>query len=407
MTIEDVHNIQKEFDEAFMSIPDHEKSWTVCCKPFVDRLDKLFDSNKYVRTSPSRNIDVYIEMLANRLVFKPEKLPVFVNLYIITKHPMLINIIYNNMNYDEWKDYSAQLLEELDVFYANKTLGEYEECKKMLTVDYKQDTIQSLSALNYFHYLYGFSFNSKYISIPFKELSNNGGNDTLCINATYNLDYLDSIVNYHDIPSSSDVFISDKMIEDTVPYTMTPPTRATEMYTMYDRNMKKTDRFVTKYVNIVLDYNNGYVTRCLKKIYQKDNNEPFEVMNVPLTQAMDMINGRVKYSYNKNDLLSYLKTDFYNQFSIERRSIEELKKTYSVISSVVNMSFEENSIHKTIANIKSNPLLNDIIHVNEKKYFDLYVDSMVLLDIPNRTYVYEWLIEYIYPNGELNKLLFN
>ncbi len=32
---------------------------------------------------------------------------------------------------------------------------------------------------------------------------------------------------------------------------------------------------------------------------------------------------------------------------------------------------------------------------------------MVLLYIPNRTYVYEWLIEYIYPNGELNKLLFN
>lgn len=403
--MEKINNIQYEFESNYNSLINSDNlSWENVIGIYARKLYDMLN-DEYPKIYYKQGINIYIEALMLKMIDNV-KIPSYCELYVITKYPYFIELIYYGKTKKEWLEYRKVLLNDLNEYMgSNSILNDYNKMKTMLTTDFDKNK-STLTTLNYFQYLHGYEYKKELIGIKFdnymKDTILNNLNieekydfNILSLNMTYNLLFLDSIIVYKNIPRYKQKLLNEDTIEKFIPYFFSKPDIKNDMYEIYDCYNNKLETLKYDKTFIAINYNNGYCTIALNpetKYITKDNLD-------------NLINQKIYHKPSKKDIDNYITINFFNQLEFPKNKKIELDKEYLLLNNILNESFV-NNVDKTIDNIKNNDKINKLININEKIYFDIYIDNLKNILVFNRMNVGLYLINYIYPNYN-TEMMFN
>ena len=337
-----------------------------CCK-------KLIEGNKLKNLSENDIFKIYV----------------FVLLY----HPKLIELIMEGKTHDEYEEARKKMLTELENIYNERNKDEkYETIKKILSFELKKD---NLNILEYCYFLSWANFKRETTDIDKKTTIeiNGTANDILCLNVSYNLKYLQSIIKYNSVPDIVSPVLTEEMIKQTKKYEFIEiKNKATEPISIYDGNFNRKQELTTNTVNVYLDYGNSYYTQ----LYY--NNLPVICQIAKKIQKREIIsdtNKQYLYDYIHMELFKYLPDECYTP-KLER---EIFLKTLDILKKIVIASYVENNPQQTIKNIMNNSELSQVLKKEELKIFEIYLKYLDKLEDFNISIVQTYICNYIFEDA--------
>lgn len=337
-----------------------------------------------------KTCNIYVEYATKKLINEYKTYSDRMNAYIVLYHPKLFELICANKTMAEVINIKNILLHNVDSIYEGHIKDDkYEVCSDMLSCDIKKDRH---NAFEYCYYLSWASFDKNWVDVKKDYVLANNKNDILCVNATYNLKNLDSIVMYNNVANIKIPILTDEMVDKTVKYRYITPTRiADKPVNIYDKDFKPIKDFSTEKVSILIDYGNDYYTKC----FFHNNNE------IPARFARDVFNGKVKYNDNKTLLFNIVYKDVYkhlpkNCYS-DKNNKSELMDNYNVMKRVAIRSYNPN--RKTcLHSILNDKELTKILNHNEIPAFELYLKYLLSADEYNDNIVINHCCNYLFEN---------
>lgn len=360
--------------------------------------DKIEVIEKYIKNINDNDINdnikvdlkecnIYIEYATRKLITNRKMFSDLITAYIIIYHPKLFEYICLDKTIDEVIEIKDKLMAKIDNIYKdiNKD-NKYNICKKILTSKFKTE---NRNALEYCYFLTWARFDKDWVDVEQKYIIDNNKDDILCINITYGLQNLDSIVMYNNIDDSNISFLTEQLIKDTKRYEYIKPTTiADKPVSIYKYDFTKIEKINTQNVTILIDYGNGYYTRCFL------NSD-----DIPAGFANDIIKGKVKCNTNKNLLFNIVNRDIYNLLPSncyeEKRNKQELIKKYNTMKKIIIESFNDNR-KECIKNILSHKDINNVIDKKELDVFKLYLKYLMSMENYNQLLVENYCCNYLY-----------
>ena len=337
-----------------------------------------------------KTCNVYVEYATKKLITERKQYSDRMNAYIMLYHPKLFEVLCANKTIAEVINIKNILLHNVNKIYENIMKDDkYELCSKMLSMDIQKERY---NAFEYCYYLTWAFFDRNWVDVNKEYVMKNNTNDILCVNATYNLKHLDSIVMYNNVVNVKVPVLTDDMVKQTVRYRYITPTKiATKPVSMYNHKFEPIDKFSTEKVSILIDYGNGYYTKC----FFYNNTE------IPARFANDVFNGKVKPNENKAMLFNIVYRDVYKHLPFscyhEKEDKKVLMDTYNLMKRIAISSYHPNP--KTcIHSILKHPDITKIIHPREMEAFDVYMRYLLVSEEYNNDIVINHCCNYIYEN---------
>ena len=165
------------------------------------------------------NVNIYIEYAARKLINEHKlfdgKNGNKLTTYIILFHPKLFDLVCLDHTPKEIKDIKIILLSNLNEIYENLQKDDkYDRLNKILTYNDERDE-KTLNALEYCYYLTWTWYEMDWTDVQKDYIIENNNNDILCINLTYNLKNLDSIVMYNNVRNIMTPILTKTLVEKT------------------------------------------------------------------------------------------------------------------------------------------------------------------------------------------------
>ena len=334
-----------------------------------------------------KTCNIYIEYATRKLITDGKIFTDRISSYIILYHPKLFEYICSNYTIEEVIKYKQKILSNIENFYNGIIKdNKYELCKKLLTAEFKD---KNRNALEYCYFLTWAKFEKDWVDVERKYIIEHNTDDILCVNITYGLQNLDSIVMYNNIPDSRIPILTEKLVNDTVKYRYIPPTTiAKTPVSMYNKDFKPIKQFTTKNVIILIDYGNNYYTRCF--LNNKDISSSF---------AKDVFDGKVKCNLNKSMLYDIVNKDIYNTLPqncyTNKLDKSELVKKYNIMKKIIIESYSDKR-SLCIKNILAHKDITNVLDKKELNIFKLYLKYLLTADDYNQQIVDNYCCSYIY-----------
>lgn len=305
--------------------------------------------------------------------------------FIFIVFPWLFDILSISMSYDEYEKFKKDMLKFIEDNYSSMEIKGIKNVASLYEITSQNVSIDKskLSSLAYFKYLIGATFPCVSIDHKTLESLNTENANIFRINATYNLQYPNSIVKYRDVDIKYRI-LNPKTIDDynsSIQY-RPPLSIAKEMYKIEDNGSNK-------YI-IVIDYNNKYYTvvKFKDSIYVSQkfvDNLLLGKLDIPEI-IDDIINTRIKY-------------EFYNKTkTIPNKSRDELKRKYLSLQSLA-FNTPITDIHTYASELSKTALKEGMIEPEDEPYFQKYLECMnVEFSDTNKNNVVNYVLSYIYPD---------
>lgn len=421
-------------------------------------LNKLPSTSWPKKLTISKSIDIYVEALAIHLLYTYSKhikfnYPLHCVVNVLIKRPFLINIVQCGKNLNEWKEYSKELLNEISMMYGDTSSSKkINDLRSMLSQKY----IESPSSIHSFHYLTGFSYESGTTGIIGEELLNKLSEsitkDTIfiSINVSYNLQNVRSIIVYQEIPkfrekllnidtiakfnpfyqpkhihraeTEYDLFDSKFNKIDKLPSIQAPPQRTESVKPMIqnssqpsESNENQTSENVNEKNKIEIEIENqnksiknlvnvssgfkAFVILCyndsetpLQCHYSLANFGSFKYLSYK--EAKDFIDHKILTSVDSEIFDNYLKEEYYNEISSEKKDPNDLKKDYTALMQRVREAFN-NSTKFTFADKLD---VSGIIDPHEVPFFKIYLSRVKTLEPYDIQTLLNYVLSYVYPD---------
>lgn len=325
-------------------------------------------AKEYPRTDTydARRYGLYYQFCAYRLIDeiikeKSLKMPFYAQIYGITVIPDLYHLLNVSLTHKEWEAKKEEIIKELNsIFGEDSTSAIVTRLRNMISVDTnnKQTNVSSLAMYNY---LYGFHVDVSFVD----QLSSNLPKDFnyILINATYNLDKLDAIIMYKNIPRMDTKLIRKDMLPDYVPYTEYPVKQAKEPVRLLNNKSSQW--------KIGIDYNNGYCTLFTEQLDSKEKDKFLAgKLYAPCDVSIFDIEMRRRWAFRLNET---------------KESYDTVESRVSKISGIVSSVFSKDK-YLTIKRL-TDQLKDWLINSNEFKYFNIYMENAVELQ--------EWTADFL------------
>lgn len=343
--------------------------------------------------------NIYVEYATNQLIMANKRYNDKMSAYIILYHPKLFELLCHNKSMADVINFKNIMIHNIDEIYKNNIKDDkYDLCMDMLSVNMSKDR---LNAIEYCYFLTWATYNKEWVGVDEKYVKDNNKNDILCVNITYNLKNLDSIVIYNNVIDDKIPVLTEEKINNMTRYRyITPKDKATTPVSIYDNNFKPIKKLSTDYVTILLDYGNSYYTKCFC----------FNNTEAPLKFANDVYEGKVKCNVNRILLFNTVNKDLFKhlppQCYQEKGDKKELMKQYNTMKAIAMDSYHD-SPDVCINKIISHPEIPKIINNNEKPFFDVYIKFLKYSEYYDKNYVINYCCDYIFENIFENKSLLN
>lgn len=354
-----------------------------------DDIDNAKDNLEDKLNINHNTINIYVEYATRKLIHEHKFYNDKLTAYIILFHPKLFDLVCLDHTPKEVNEIKVNLLNKLNEIYENKQKDEkYDNIIKSLTYKDERDE-KTMNVIEYCYYLTWATYEKEWTDISKDVVIKNNNNDILCINLTYNLQNLDSIVIYNNVPNIRTPILTKKMVEQTKRYqTLTPTKIAKEPLTLYDKNFNKIQKLNTPFITILLDYGNGYYTKCSLK--HGDTTNEF---------ANEIINRKVKCNVDKNlftdiankDIFNYLPQSCYQ----EKKDKNKLLEIYNNMKRMAINDYSDKP-KLCINNILNDPLLKTTINEHELPIFKVYLNYLLTAEDYSQTMLENHLCNYIY-----------
>lgn len=409
-------------------------------------LNKLPSTSWPKKLTISKSIDIYVEALAIHLLYTYSKhikfnYPLHCVVNVLIKRPFLISIVQCGKNLNEWKEYSKELLNEISMMYGDTSSSKkINDLRTMLSQKY----IESPSSIHSFHYLTGFSYESGTTGITGEELLNklseSISKDTIfiSINVSYNLRNVRSIIVYQEIPKFREKLLNIDTIDKFNPFYQPKHIhRAETEYDLFDSKFNKIDKLPTiqnsshqyksnenskqnenqtsdnvnekneienqnKSIKNLTNISSGFkafVILCyndsetpLQCHYSLANFGPFKYLSYK--EAKDFIDHKIITSVDSEIFDNYLKEEYYNEISSEKKDPNDLKKDYTALMQRVREAFNS-STKFTFADKLD---VSGIIDPHEVPFFKIYLSKVKTLEPYDIQTLLNYVLSYIYPD---------
>ena len=394
-------NIQTEFLKE-LSIKETNK---------IDVLNKYINKVSYndINAENINKIDlnqcnIYIEFLVKNIIdnrFFDVNAIDDINIsllfvYMSYYHIYLFPYLFANMSIKEFNKIRLEMLKSLEdikqVNY-NKLLTDnkkkFNNLEKLLNIELSED-VSKISALEYCYFVTWAKYKKEFVDVPKQVITSNNDNDILCINVTYNLNSLDSIIMYNNVEDDPIPVLTSELIKTTKRYQSVPPkNKANEPITLYDKKFNRIKKLRTNNVTVLLDYGNNYYT----KLFITYENE------IPLRFANNIINRKIICNHNKRLLYDVVYKDIYNFLPIEcyenKHSKSQLMESIDKMRRIVSTCYDTNK-NKHIDNIITSDMLKEILHEKEIPIFKVYISYLKKLDNVDLNTIIKHCTEYFY-----------
>lgn len=377
-------------------------------------LDKIDSSSWPRKLNIEKGIDIYAEAISIHMLYTYTKsitfnYPLHCVIYVLLKHPYFINIIQMGKNYDEWKEYSEQIINEISLLYGDSnSSSSINELKKLLNIDDKLN-YDNTSSIHKFHYLIGFHFESETVGITGEELLTKLNDkhlidkDTIfiSINVAHNILNNKSIVIYKNIPKFREKLLNISTIDLFNPFIQpehiyTP----SKEYTILNNELKELNELPKNFSKsyVILCYNDS--DNMQKRHYSLAMFS--ETIYLSTEDTKSFIEFKIIKSLDSKLFDLNLKEDFYNIIGSEKKNINDLKKDYVKIMQIAREAFNKSDQHSFIN--KFIDMLNTfkLIDEHELPYFKIYLSKIKTISPYNIQNVLNYVSSYIYPNLLIN-----
>lgn len=387
--------IQKEYLKQL--IENDDKIFIL--NEFVNKVSKEFENKKtkinfdeIEETINLTETNIYIEYFINQFLsegsIKIDKENIIkIYFYIVFYHPKFYEVIMNNKTIKEYDEIRGKLLTLMETKKDILNENKYEQLKNIFSMEIKT---KDFNALEYCYFLSWASFNSKFVNVPKKMITDNNINDILTINITYGLNYDESIIMYNKVDEIISPTLTTELIEQTKRYKHYPiKEHAKEPISIYDKEFKKVQELKTNEITVLIDYGNGFYTQLFI------NNNPINI-----NFAKDIQQRKIKCSMDKKLLFDIIGKDLFNflpsECYHEKLDKNLLMQSLDIMKRIVISSFNAENKQQTINNILKNDLLKNIIKKEELDIFKLYINYIPLLDVYTVKDVERYCCNYLY-----------
>ena len=394
-----VNDIQTEF---INELGDKESDKINILNKYIDKVSYTDINNENINKINLNQCNIYIEFLVNKIItlkyFDVNAVDVNISLlflYISYYHISLYTYLFINMTLHEYNEVRKSMVKEFNnikQIHYNKLTSEnkkkLDNLEKLINIEYSED-ISKITALEYCYFITWAKYKKEYVDVPKKVIINNNKNDILCINVTYNLDNLDSIIMYNNVEDSPIPVLTSELIKTTKRYQYIEPiNKATEPITLYNKNFEKIDKLTTNDITVLLDYGNNYYTKLFIR-YDSEINLKF---------ANNIIERKIICNYNKKLLFDNVYKDIYNflpsQCYEEKQSKTILNETIDKMKKLITISYDSN-VNKHIDNIVKSDMLKQILDIKEIPIFTVYINYLKKLDDININTIIKHCCNYI------------
>lgn len=380
----------------------------------LTELNKLDSSSWPRKLNIEKGIDIYTEAIAVHMLYTYTKnikfnYPFHCVIYVLIKHPYFINMIQMGKNYDEWKEYSEQLINEISLLYGDSnSSNNINELKKLLYNDSKLN-YNDTSAIHKFHYLIGFHFESETVGITGEELLTKLNDkhlidkDTIfiSINVAFNILNNKSIVIYKNIPKFREKLLNISTIDLFNPFIQPEHIYApSKEYAILSNELKELNELPKNFSKsyVILCYNDSDNThKCHYSLAMFS-----ETVYLSIGNTKSFIEYKIIKSLDSKLFDLNLKEDFYNIIGSEKKNMNDLKKDYVKIMQIAREAFNKSNQQSFIK--KFIDMLNTfkLIDEHELPYFKIYLSKIKTISPYNIQNVLNYVLSYIYPDLLIN-----
>lgn len=397
-----------------LSTVTYENTIIPVANKILTELNKLDSSSWPRKLNIEKGIDIYTEAITIHMLYTYTKnikfnYPLHCVIYVLIKHPYFINMIQMDKKYDEWKEYSEQLINEISLLYGDSnSSSNINELKKLLAVDSKLN-YNNTSSIHKFHYLIGFHFESETVGITGEELLTKLNNkhlidkDTIfiSINVAHNILNNKSIVIYKNIPKFREKLLNISTIDLFNPFIQpehiyTP----SKEYTILSNELKELNELPKNFSKsyVILCYNDSdKIHKCHYSLAMFS-----ETIHLSTENTKAFIEYKIISSLDSKLFDLNLKEDFYNIIGSEKKNMNDLKKDYVKIMQIAREAFNKSNQQSFIK--KFIDMLNTfkLIHEHELPYFKIYLSKIKTISPYNIQNVLNYVSSYIYPDLLIN-----
>jgi hypothetical protein len=349
-------------------------------------IEKLKSKDDYIQhTKINSGIDVYCEAIFNKMfeIYQNKMkiidfIPCHAILACLIKHMYVINFIIAYLSTTERKTLMCELSETLTNVY-----GDYDSNEQMsnLIKLFSIEEIDNLTIFSKFNYFMGFDFTEELYCKTYNEIfkhlniSDNSDIHLFIIHCSYNLDNLNSIVLYNDIPKNKKILLDDRTIQQFSPWTFSKKIIAnTKPYDFFNLKFEPIDfKLEHKYL-MCLCYDNAENYNDMRLTAVTMNNDTFISGSI----IEKMLKGEIFRYITKDIINKYQELMLYELTTIRENTIDKFINDVNNIVKIISDLFE-NSNQSNIANkIKENKEL-DKYFPYEREYFDIYINDIITI----------------------------
>ena len=355
-----------------LSTVTYENTIIPVANKILTELNKLDSSSWPRKLNIEKGIDIYTEAITIHMLYTYTKnikfnYPLHCVIYVLIKHPYFINMIQMDKKYDEWKEYSEQLINEISLLYGDSNSSSNEEL---------------LTKLNNKHLI---------------------DKDTIfiSINVAHNILNNKSIVIYKNIPKFREKLLNISTIDLFNPFIQpehiyTP----SKEYTILSNELKELNELPKNFSKsyVILCYNDSdKIHKCHYSLAMFS-----ETIHLSTENTKAFIEYKIISSLDSKLFDLNLKEDFYNIIGSEKKNMNDLKKDYVKIMQIAREAFNKSNQQSFIK--KFIDMLNTfkLIHEHELPYFKIYLSKIKNISPYNLQNVLNYVSSYIYPDLLIN-----